>query len=138
MESPERKTKWVRAGSVFFLLLVVSLGAAQQPGADKSRGEEGPILMRAEDGKTYLVKPEETLGAAMRRREVAAASSTTHHAALQAAPPPENGNCVPDSMEHKPEGSVGCKCYEVTECKGGEATQCKRHCKKDQCMCCSI
>jgi len=130
-------TNWVRAGSVFFLSLVVSLGAAHQ-----KQNQEEPVLMRAEGGATYLVEPGETLGAAMGRVEKAVSPSATARpappAARQAAPPPENGNCVPDPMENKPEGSVGCKCYEVTECKGGEASQCKRHCKKDLCMCCSI
>ena len=128
------RANWVRAGSVFFLSLVVSLGAAHQ-----KRSQEEPVLMRAENGKTYPVKPGETLGAAMGRLEMAASpGAATRPASPAAQPPPENGNCVPDPMQHKPEGSVGCKCYEVTECKGGEASQCKRHCKKDLCMCCSI
>lgn len=50
----------------------------------------------------------------------------------------EQGACVPDPMEGKPEGAVGCKCYEITHCKGNESHQCKRHCRKDLCQCCDI
>ena len=50
----------------------------------------------------------------------------------------EKGVCIQDELVHKPEGSVACKCYEHTECNGTESHECKRHCRKDLCKCCSI
>jgi hypothetical protein len=116
-----------RQVGVGLTLLLLSLGAVAGPRSEKPKEAEAPVLMVADDGKAYRVGPGETLGAAMRRESPVLQQTTG-----------ENGNCVPEPMENKPEGSVGCKCYEVTECKGGEATQCKRHCKKDLCMCCSV
>lgn len=84
---------------------------------------ELPIPMVAENGKTYSVSPGETLADAMVRA---------------AAQEEEKGHCVPEPMKKKPPGSVGCACYELTHCEGGESRQCKRHCRKDLCECCSI
>ena len=50
----------------------------------------------------------------------------------------EQGTCVPEPMENKPKDAVSCKCYEVTQYKGNESHQCKRHCRKDLCQCCDI
>jgi hypothetical protein len=83
--------------------------------------------MTAEDGRTYLVEPEETLGSAM-EKEIVRAST----------PQEEAGACVPEPMNDKPEGAVACRCYEITECKGNEARECKRHCRKDLCQCCDL
>ncbi len=89
-----------------------------------------PVPMIADDGAAYLVEPEESLGSAMTRGPL--------HTSHQAQSDGEQGACVPDPMEDKPEGSVACRCYEVTECKGNESNQCKRHCRKDLCQCCDI
>jgi hypothetical protein len=83
-------------------------------------GDHCPARMTAEDGKAYLVEPGETLAAAMGRQEE------------------ESGSCVPEPMESKPAGAVSCRCYEVTKCKGNEARECKRHCRKDLCQCCDV
>jgi hypothetical protein len=90
------------------------------------RGDHCPVTMTAEDGKAYLVEPGETLATAMGHpKEVARQEE-------------ESGACVPEPMESKPEGAVSCRCYEVTSCKGNEARECKRHCRKDLCQCCDI
>jgi hypothetical protein len=89
-----------------------------------------PVPMVAEDGKTYLVEPEESLGSAMNRGPI--------HATHAAQSEPEQGACVPEPMEDKPADSVACRCYEVTQCKGNESHECKRHCRKDLCQCCDI
>jgi hypothetical protein len=91
--------------------------------------EEEPVPMVADDGKTYLVEPQENLGSAMKRGP----AGTTH-----AAQSDEQGSCVPEPLEKKPANSVACKCYEVTKCKGNESHECKRHCRKDLCHCCDI
>jgi len=89
-----------------------------------------PVPMIADDGNAYLVEPEESLGSAMNRGPV--------HIPHAAQSDGEQGACVPEPMEEKPEGSVACRCYEVTECKGNESHECKRHCRKDLCQCCDI
>ena len=92
-----------------------------------------PVPMVADDGAAYLVEPEESLGSAMSRG--------AHHAlpgGHMAQSAGEQGACVPEPMEDKPEDAVACRCYEVTECKGNESHQCKRHCRKDLCQCCDI
>jgi hypothetical protein len=89
-----------------------------------------PVPMIAEDGTAYLVEPAESLGSAMRRGAI-----FVPHAAQAEG---ERGACVPEPMEEKPENAVGCRCYEVTECKGNESHECKRHCRKDLCQCCDI
>jgi len=89
----------------------------------------GPVPMIADDGAMYLVEPEESLGAAMGR----SSRHPSHRAQSD-----EQGACVPEPMEDKPEDAVACRCYEVTECKGNESHQCKRHCRKDLCQCCDI
>lgn len=98
---------------------LVSLDPAEQ-------SDHCPAHMRADDGKTYLVEPGETLAAAMARQEMAARQEE------------ESGSCVPEPMESKPAGAVSCRCYEVTKCKGNESRECKRHCRKDLCQCCDI
>jgi hypothetical protein len=90
----------------------------------------GPVPMVADDGKTYLVGPEESLGSAMSRNAGRKARASQSDA--------EQGACVPEPMEDKPAGSVACRCYEVTQCKGNESHQCKRHCRKDLCQCCDL
>ena len=89
-----------------------------------------PVPMIADDGAAYLVEPDESLGSAMSR----GARHTSHMA--QSAD--EQGACVPEPMQDKPKDAVSCKCYEVTECKGNESHECKRHCRKDLCQCCDI
>ena len=91
---------------------------------------EQPVPMLAEDGAAYLVEPHESLGSAMSR----GALHTSHAAQSEG----EQGACVPELMEDKPEDAVACRCYEVTECKGNESHECKRHCRKDLCQCCDI
>jgi hypothetical protein len=86
--------------------------------------------MVADDGKTYLVEPQESLGSAMSRGPVLATRAAQTEG--------EQGSCVPEPLEKKPENSVACKCYEVTKCKGNESHECKRHCRKDLCHCCDI
>lgn len=88
------------------------------------------VPMVADDGNTYLVEPEESLGSAMSRGPVRKSHMTQSDG--------EQGACVPEPMEEKPAGSVACKCYEVTHCKGNESHECKRHCRKDLCQCCDI
>lgn len=100
--------------------LVVAVLAA---GSFEPVGDE-PVPMMAEDGKTYLVEPDETLGKSISR------AATRQEQ--------EEGHCVPEPLEKKPPGSVACRCYEVTECKGNESHVCKRHCRKDLCECCAI
>ena len=96
---------------------------------DEDRCHKGVTMIAEEDGKSYLVEPGETLENAMAR------ASQSEETAQQE----EKGNCVPDNLEHKPEDTVACKCYEYTECKGtSESRACKRHCRKDLCKCCSI
>ncbi len=89
-----------------------------------------PVPMIADDGAPYLVEHDESLGSAMSR----GATHSSHAAQSEG----EQGACVPEPMEDKPEDAVSCKCYEVTECKGNESNQCKRHCRKDLCQCCDI
>ncbi len=91
---------------------------------------EDPVSMIADDGAAYLVEPGESLGSAMTR----GASHASH--AVQAEG--EDSACVPEPMEDKPKDAVACRCYEVTECKGNESHQCKRHCRKDLCQCCDL
>jgi hypothetical protein len=91
---------------------------------------ERPVPMIAEDGNSYLVEPEESLGSAMSRGSL--------HTSHMAQSDGEQGACVPEPMEDKPADSVACRCYEVTECKGNESHECKRHCRKDLCQCCDI
>jgi hypothetical protein len=105
-------------------LLLLSAGFGHHGGA---RDEPGSVPMTAEDGRTYLVEPEETLGSAMEKGAVYAS-----------APQEETAACVPEPMKDKPEGAVACRCYEITECKGNEARECKRHCRKDLCQCCDL
>ena len=118
---------------LFRLTAIAVLLAALGPVATISREPErtnAPVPMVADDGKTYLVEPAENLASAMRRgpmRSTPAAQSQG-----------EQGTCVPEPMEKKPADSVGCRCYEVTECKGNESHECKRHCRKDLCQCCDI
>ncbi|HSF14296.1 MAG TPA: hypothetical protein VLK65_01945 [Vicinamibacteria bacterium] len=100
-------------------LVVAALAADSIESARQS-----PAFMTAEDGQRYLVDPHETLGEAVTR----GATAQDH----------EEGHCVPETLEKKPPGSVACTCYEVTECKGNESRQCKRHCRKDLCECCAI
>lgn len=109
------------------LLAGFGLFDARQAGEDRDDRKACPAPMTAEDGRTYLVEPEETLGSAMAKGVV--------HAS---APEEESGACVPEPMNDKPEGAVACRCYEITECKGNEARECKRHCRKDLCQCCDI
>jgi hypothetical protein len=90
-----------------------------------------PVPMLADDGAAYLVEPDESLGTAMRSRH----ALHTFHAAQSED---EQGACVPEPMEDKPTDAVSCRCYEVTECKGNESHECKRHCRKDLCRCCDI
>lgn len=93
--------------------------------------EEKPVpMIAADDGKTYLVEPQESLGSAMERGR----AHTTHAAQADG----EQGACVPEPMDNKPVNSVACRCYEVTKCKGNESHECKRHCRKDLCRCCDI
>lgn len=92
------------------------------------RNDSVPML--ADDGAAYLVEPGESLGSAMSRT----ALHTSHAAQTEG----EQGACVPEPMEDKPEGAVSCKCYEVTKCNGSESHQCRRHCRKDLCQCCDI
>jgi hypothetical protein len=114
----------LRLTAIAFLL--AGLGPLGSIELDDHR-HRAPVPMMAEDGRTYLVEPGETLGAAMIAK------------ALQAtAPAEEQGACVPEPMETKPEGAVSCRCYEITECKGNEARECKRHCKKELCQCCDV
>ena len=89
-----------------------------------------PVPMIADDGAMYLVEPEESLGSAMSR-----GAHPSSHAAQSDG---EQGACVPEPMQDKPKDAVACKCYEVTECKGNESHECKRHCRKDLCQCCDI
>jgi hypothetical protein len=85
------------------------------------------VPMMAEDGELYRVEPGETLSTAM-------AQGPIHQSPVQG----ESGACVPASAEHKPAGTVPCKCYELTKCNGSESRECKRHCRKDLCQCCDI
>jgi hypothetical protein len=94
---------------------------------DEKRDQSTSIPMNAGDGRTYLVEPEETLGSAMEKGAVYTSS-----------PQEETGACVPEPKTDKPAGAVGCRCYEITECKGNEARECKRHCRKDLCQCCDL
>jgi hypothetical protein len=114
------------------LTLLVLLGVFAVIGAKRAGGQNDgraprPAPMTAEDGTTYLVEPEETLGSAMEKGAV-----------HSVAPQEEAGACVPEPMEDKPAGAIGCHCYEITECKGNEARECKRHCRKDLCQCCDL
>ncbi len=92
-----------------------------------------PVPMTADDGNAYLVEHDESLGAALSR-----GSRHTFPRGHMAQSDGEQGACVPEPMEDKPQDAVSCKCYEVTECKGNESHQCKRHCRKDLCQCCDI
>ena len=92
-----------------------------------------PVPMIADDGNAYLVEHDESLGSAMSR-----GSHHTFPRGHMAQSDGEQGACVPEPMEDKPKDAVSCKCYEVTECKGNESHQCKRHCRKDLCQCCDI
>ena len=117
----------------FRLTAIAVLLAGLGPLAGVTLGPEEPkppVPMIADDGALYLVEPEESLGSAMGR----AARQTSHPAQSEG----EQGACVPEPMEDKPADSVACRCYEVTECKGNESHQCKRHCRKDLCQCCDI
>jgi hypothetical protein len=107
-------------------LLILGVGAL----VETRRHTEAAIPMTAENGATYLVEPGETLGSAMKRDPVFAATPVQSEA--------EQGSCVPEPMEEKPEGAVACRCYEHTHCEGNESHQCKRHCRKDLCQCCDI
>lgn len=109
--------------AVGLVLASVELEAPAPAPALSPAPAEAPLPMVADDGKTYSVSPGETLADAMVRA---------------AAQEEEKGHCVPEPMEKKPPGSVGCACYEITHCEGGESRQCKRHCRKDLCECCSI
>ena len=95
-----------------------------------NKDREQAVPMIAEDGAAYLVEPDESLGSAMSR-----GARHTSHAAQSAD---EQGACVPEPMQDKPKDAVSCKCYEVTECKGNESHECKRHCRKNLCQCCDI
>jgi hypothetical protein len=95
-----------------------------------SEERERAVPMPADDGAAYLVEPTESLGSAMSRGAL--------HPSHAAQSEEERGACVPEPMEDKPEGAVSCRCYEVTECKGNESHQCKRHCRKDLCQCCDL
>jgi hypothetical protein len=124
-----------RVAAIAFLLaflgpvLAIQTTQAVVPPAPASSPEPPvtPVLMTADDGKSYLVEPSETLASAM------------HKGALhQSQTGEEQGACVPEPLENKPEGAVACKCYELTKCEGTESRQCKRHCRKDLCQCCDI
>ncbi len=107
-------------------LSYVSVGDSQ-PTPENS---EPVPMVAAADAKTYSVAPGKTLGQAMERQE----PLVTKRVSIRE----EKGNCVRDDLIKKPEGAEDCKCYEHTECKGNESRACKRHCRKDLCMCCSI
>jgi hypothetical protein len=96
----------------------------------ESEDPQRPVSMIADDGAPYLVEPGESLGSAMTR----GARHPSHAAQVE----DEATACVPEPMEDKPKDAVACRCYEVTECKGNESHQCKRHCRKDLCQCCDI
>jgi len=110
-------------------VLLAGLGPLVGVSLDNEDREKA-VPMIAEDGAAYLVEPEESLGSAMSR----GAGHMSHAAQSEG----EQGACVPEPMEDKPQDAVSCKCYEVTECKGNESHQCKRHCRKDLCRCCDI
>jgi hypothetical protein len=88
------------------------------------------VPMIAENGRAYLVEPGERLGSAMSRGAIFVPHATQAEG--------EQGACVPEPMEEKPKDAVGCRCYEVTHCKGNESHECRRHCRKDLCQCCDI
>ena len=109
--------------------ILALFGTALLSGAQtgKEKGGDAFIMIAEEDSSAYVVEPGETLGEAMAKK-----------ALVQSAAEEEKGVCVQEELVHKPEGSVACKCYEHTECKGTESRECKRHCRKDLCKCCSI
>ncbi|MGH9319186.1 MAG: hypothetical protein ACRD21_26730 [Vicinamibacteria bacterium] len=106
-------------GAGFGPLLAIETNEEARPNA--------PVPMIAENGRSYLVEPAESL-----------ASTMGQGALRQSRPHKETGACVPEPLEKKPEGAVACKCYELTKCKGAESRQCKRHCRKDLCQCCDV
>ena len=110
-------------------LILALFGTAGLSGAqtDKDKGGDAIIMIAEHDSCAYVVEPGENLGEAMAKVAV-----------VQNAPEEEKGVCVQEELVHKPEVSVACKCYEHTECNGTESRECKRHCKKDLCKCCSI
>lgn len=105
-------------------IVALVVGALAATSIEPAR-ERAPVRMRAEDGRSYLVQPQEALGDAVARGAVVQEEE-------------EKGNCVPEPLEDKPPGSVSCKCYEETQCRGSESRQCKRYCRKDHCYCCGI
>jgi hypothetical protein len=109
-------------------VLLAAFGSLVELTPDREE-DRSPVPMEAEDGATYLVEPDESLGTAMCREK--------KHAS-RAPQSEEQGACVPEPMEDKPAGAVSCRCYEQTHCKGNESHQCKRHCRKDLCQCCDI
>ncbi len=111
-------------------IAVLLAGLGPLVGVTLAPDDPKPVPMIADDGAAYLVEPGESLGSAMKRSKI-----HSSHAAQSEA---EQGACVPEPMEDKPENAVACRCYEVTECKGNESHQCKRHCRKDLCQCCDI
>lgn len=137
-----RKETGARLASVVILAVVAAECTVSEterdpcmwPTAHEARAS---VLMVPERmTKPVAVRPDETLGEAMVRTGLA--DPWTGEILAQQSGQEEESVCVPENLEERPEGSVACRCYEYTQCKGGESPKCERHCKKDKCRCCQV
>ena len=115
----------IQTVTLILALFFVAFEGTALAQSDQDESSDAILMIAEEDNCTYAVEPGETLGDAMARGTIE-----------QSAHQEETGNCVRDDRVHKPEGAVGCKCYEHTECNGNESHTCKRHCRRDLCECC--
>ena len=108
-----------------------------QPGAT--------LMLDLSNGGLYAVAPGQTLGEAM-ASQAPMSSVRGRYRGVAAAAQEEEGNCYAKGANKDklpPEAQEECRCWEVTECGGNSDSpqgefRCKRHCKKDNCSCCSI